>query len=79
MLFQFATWEGNILAWYKDWLRTIPEFIAKPIGLCTVCFGLWFGIPFAYFNDVDKYAIFLGVSEGLLVLYAILLEALFGE
>ena len=79
MLFQFSMWEDNLLDGYYNYLKTLPEIIAKPLGLCTVCFGLWFGLLFAYLNIVDNYAVFIGISEVVLVLYTCLLEKWFGK
>lgn len=74
MLFQFSMWKGNMLEDYHDWLEEFPDLISKPLGLCIVCFGLWFGVIFSWLNRVEYYIVFMGISEGILVLYTILLS-----
>lgn len=29
----------NILNWYGRWLGTLPEWLGKPLGLCSKCFA----------------------------------------
>lgn len=36
--------EGMIFEFYDKWLQTIPEKIAKPLGLCPNCFNVWLNV-----------------------------------
>ncbi len=77
MFFQFMTWPGNLLEDYYDWLKTLPDLISKPIGFCIPCTAFWVGIIFQWLCQVKYYEVFIGVSEGMLVLYVVLLAVLF--
>ena len=74
MLINFCMWEGNILAWYYDWLDKQPYEITNVFGLCKICFCFWFGIIFFYFNSHGySYAVFLGFSEMIIIFYHLFL------
>lgn len=78
MLFNFCMWSDNILAWYHDLLSESKWRIVNIFGLCTVCTGFWWGILFWSALVRQDYVIFVGVSQGILVIYSIVMEKLFG-
>jgi hypothetical protein len=41
--------EGNIFDWYYKFLLKLEDKypkLAKPLGLCPICFGFWFNLIF---------------------------------
>lgn len=32
---------GEIFGGYSDWIETLPKWLAKPLGGCMVCMGVW--------------------------------------
>ena len=72
MLVDYSMWDGNIMSWYYDWLNSSKYRIVEALGLCKICFCLWFGIPFYYImiEHFDKnYFIFLGISQMTIIFY----------
>lgn len=43
----------EILNWYGRWLGTLPEWLAKPLGLCSKCFAgqlaLWSSLIIVFY------------------------------
>jgi hypothetical protein len=73
MLFNFSTWKGGLLEPYYNWLLKLNNKISKFFGLCIVCTGFWWGIIVWYLWDKGDWFEFVGISEGILILYSILL------
>jgi hypothetical protein len=69
--FDFAIKDGEVLEKYKDFLRTLPLYISKPLGMCIYCTAFWqflifylvgmpmfiwaFGIVFLVLNLIEKW------------------------
>ena len=63
MLYDFMQ-DGMIFQKYGEWLETINETLAKPLGKCLKCFHVWVCIVAGFIIGVSflKFIILLSIS-----------------
>jgi hypothetical protein len=69
----FAFNDGNLFDWYYKWLlnkvKPIYPKLAKPLGLCPICFGFWIGLIYYMFLAIlldipfEFYWVFMPVNS----------------
>lgn len=50
LFLQYCMEDGQVLEFYKDWLRKQPIFIGKPLGLCLYCNMFWISLLYYIFQ-----------------------------
>ena len=53
---------GGIFSFWGNFIDTLPEYLAKPLGACELCFGTWFFILFTVYKHYFEYGIFVEIG-----------------